>query len=75
MRTHFVKESFCEDGVVIAGGEVAGVEGVAELAGVVAGDLSPVLPECAEVEQQQQPTILSCLCHTRCREVPGSWKC
>ena len=76
MRTYFVKEGFCEDGVVVAGGEVAGVEGVAELAGVVAGDLSPVLPERAEVEQQQQqPTILSCLCHTRCQEVPGSWIC
>ena len=44
VKTHFVKEGFCEDSVVIAGGEVAGVDGVAELAGVVAGDLSPVLP-------------------------------
>ena len=47
MKTHFVKEGFCEDGVVVAGGEVAGVEWVTKLAGVVAGDLSPVLPESA----------------------------
>ena len=50
MRTYFVKEGFCEDGVVVAGGEVAGVHWVAELAGVVAGDLSPVLPEGGALE-------------------------
>ena len=45
MRTHFVKEGFSEDSVVVAGGEVTGVEWVTELAGVITGDLSPVLPE------------------------------
>ena len=50
VKTHFVKEGFCEDSVIVAGGEVAGVHWVAELAGVVAGDLSPVLPEGAALE-------------------------
>ena len=45
MQAHFVKEGFCEDSVVVAGGEVTGVEWVTELARVVAGYLSPVLPE------------------------------
>ena len=43
--THFVKEGFCEDSVVVAGGEVARVQWVTKLARVVAGNLSPVLPE------------------------------
>ena len=59
MRTYFVKEGFCEDGVVVAGGEVAGVEGVAELAGVVAGDLSPVLPEGAVAAHQKKKKNMS----------------
>ena len=48
--THFVKEGFCEDSVIVARGEVAGAHRVAELAGVVAGDLSPVLSEGAALE-------------------------
>jgi len=46
LRQNFVKESFSEDSVVVAGGEVTGVEWVTELAGVITGDLSPVLPVC-----------------------------
>ena len=77
VKTHFVKEGFSEDSVVVAGGEVAGVEGVAELAGVVAGDLSPVLPEgaVAASEAEEKHVQLACLCHTHCQEVPGSWRC
>ena len=78
VKTHFVKEGFCEDSVVVAGGEVAGVDGVAELAGVVAGDLSPVLPEGAPVaasEAEEKYVKLACLCRTHCQEVPGSWRC